>query len=170
MKYPSYQGQRVSEGQSNQGQRASEGQSYQGQRAPEDQSYQGQRAPSSRSAQRGAARSFRITLFNLSGRTLNRTNLAIMHGIFSGNGNDVPPEQVPSPARVVWESESDGFATGTEGSVTYATDAGEVFIHWNNPFVGSNGLGIGVPPPMTASNTNIDGDNVWCDVILMPKL
>src|ERR1700730_4643387 len=112
MNYSSYQKQSVPSGQ-----RASEDQSYQGQsvpsgqRASEDQSYQGQRVR--------AVRSFRITLINLSGRALTRTRIELPHGEFSDNGNAVPPEHVGFPAQVRWESESDGAATGTEGSVTY---------------------------------------------------
>jgi hypothetical protein len=116
-----------------------------------------------------AAHSFAITLRNGSGVALRRTNLTLNHGIFSGNGNAVPPENIPNLTRASWQSESDGFATGTEGSVTYASDAGDVFIHWDNPFVGSNGLGVGVPNSIIVEHGSIDGNDAAVTITLTPN-
>jgi subtilisin family serine protease len=115
-------------------------------------------------------RTFAITLRNLSGLALRRTNIALNHGVFSGNGSAVPPEHIPNNTKAWWESYGDGFATGTEGSVTYTTDAGEVVIHWNNPFVGSNGLGIGHPPSMFVEHGSIDRDNAEVTITLTPNI
>jgi hypothetical protein len=163
MIYPSYQGQRASENPSSsyQGQRASEESSYQEQRASENPFFSYERLKS-----RQAVRSFLIHLRNGTMHVFRRTNISLPHGIFSGNGNAVPPEQIPPRIVGTWESESDGFATGTEGTVTYATPVGDVFIHWNNPYIGSNGLGIAVPAGWSYVNSDISGDNVWCTITI----
>jgi hypothetical protein len=117
-----------------------------------------------------AARSFAITLRNFMGQELSRSNLSIAHGIFSDNGNAVPPERIGNPARVSWQSESDGFATGTQGSVTYATPVGDVFIGWDNPFIGSNGLGVGVPNGFVVEHGSIDGNDANVTITITPNI
>lgn len=100
-----------------------------------------------------AARSFHIRLENWTGTPFKLVGKQLSHGEWSGNGNDTPPENLPSvhldgagdaqPGSVGFGSESDGLATGTEGSCTYrsATEpAVDLDISWDNPYVGSNGF------------------------------
>ena len=119
-----------------------------------------------------AERSFAITLRNVTPLTLTRANMNLAHGEWSNAGNDVPPQEI-GPMNVngaYWSSESDGFATGTEGWVTYNTSAGECLISWNNPFVGSNGFGAAAPAgfKFVPPEPDIGGGNVSVDIILVP--
>lgn len=95
-----------------------------------------------------AARSFSITIQNWTGRQWQRSDVRLLHGEWSQQGQLQPPDTINKlhlndegdarPGVVFFESESDGFATGTEGTVNYTTAEGTVILHWNNPFVGGN--------------------------------
>lgn len=86
-----------------------------------------------------AARSTHVTLENKAGRfNLRLKNAGLDDGVWK-----IQPPQIIGD-RGEWESESDGFLTGTEGRVAYALEdvdgnhLGDLALHWNNPFVGSN--------------------------------
>ncbi|WP_193200732.1 hypothetical protein [Nostoc sp. MG11] len=117
-----------------------------------------------------AARSFNLTLRNVTNLTLHRKNVNLMHGEFSGSGNAVPPENIAPMTRATWQSESDGFATGTEGTVTYGSEVGDFFIHWNNPFVGSNGLGVAVPTGFSYVFGDISGNDANVAITISPNV
>jgi hypothetical protein len=94
-----------------------------------------------------ASRSTHVVLENQAGSfNLRRTKAELDHGIWK----DEPPLLIGNKAE--WESESDGFLTGTEGRVTYALEdvdgngLGELALHWDNPFVGSNSYDESVSP------------------------
>jgi hypothetical protein len=94
-----------------------------------------------------AARSTHVTLTNLAGRlNLRKTSEELDHGEWTSH----PPALVGN--RADWESESDGFATGTEGRVAYEIEndtggaVGTLNLHWDNPFVGSNSYDESVSP------------------------
>jgi Aegerolysin len=105
-----------------------------------------------------AARSVTVTVVNCSKVEWKRTDLKLLGGIWGPNGGTVPPEVIagqiedddgePIRSEVVFGSESNGFATGTEGWVTYTgskksgESIGLMKIHWNNPFSGGNGFGV----------------------------
>src|SRR3712207_44308 len=106
-----------------------------------------------------AARSTHVTLENeLPELNLRRTSDELEHGEWK----DRPPQLVGN--RADWESESNGFATGTEGRVTYQIEdvdgkrIGELRLHWNNPFVGSNEYHESVSP--AAASPTDDGFSV----------
>lgn len=103
-----------------------------------------------------AARSFSITVVNQTGRDWTRGGMSLNHGVWSDDEARVPPEHLPKasldgdgnpqPGVIFFESESQGFATGTEGSVDYNSDRGETLhIFWDNPFVGGNSFSASVP-------------------------
>ena len=101
-----------------------------------------------------AARSTNVTLLNRAGRfNLFKLKQELDHGEWTTE----PPAIIGNLGS--WESESDGFATGTEGRVTYQiqTDEGEVIgqlrLHWDNPFVGSNSYDESVTPQATSATT-----------------
>ena len=73
-------------------------------------------------------------LMNFTGEKLLRKEHNLDHGIWTPD-DTAPPlgEEVDS-----WESESNGFMTGTEGTALYTGPSGSVKLWWNNPFVGSN--------------------------------
>jgi len=83
-----------------------------------------------------AARSVTITLSNRTGYTLSRANWVVDHGIWS----TLPPETIANHTTVTWATESNGFLTGTEGHIYYwIGDTNQwVYLHWDNPYVGSN--------------------------------
>ncbi|MFE2110324.1 Crystal protein ET79, partial [Kitasatospora sp. NPDC059463] len=58
-----------------------------------------------------AARSTTVRLSNWTGCTLTRESWELSHGIWSHE----PPERIADQQRGSWSSESNGFATGTEG-------------------------------------------------------
>jgi hypothetical protein len=79
-------------------------------------------------------RSFEIVLDNNSGFALTKTFDHLCHGKFTPG---LPPPDLIAPnQRVNWASESDGFATGTEGYVKYRIEGNgdTVYIYWDNPF------------------------------------
>ncbi|MFF7727141.1 hypothetical protein [Streptomyces sp. NPDC008001] len=101
-------------------------------------------APSTPSAA-FAARSTHVKFHNGTGCQLNRQSYGLDHGIWT-QGQE-PNATVYNKGDDYWQSESNGFMTGTEGSVTYRTSNCEegwrndrtIRFHWNNPYAGSNG-------------------------------
>ncbi|MFJ8471138.1 aegerolysin family protein [Kitasatospora sp. NPDC094011] len=88
------------------------------------------------------------------GRTYDRLNW----GIWSDN--QLPRGNIPPGRSGSWQSESDGFMTGTEGEVQYLlAGAGNVTVHWNNPYTGSNSYSCTAPAHYTCSRTGGGGDN-----------
>ncbi len=96
-----------------------------------------------------AKRTTRVTLSNNTPFQLNVVGSGVVcHGKWTEGGWTPPPTIAPMTAGH-WQTQSDGFATGTEGWIKYViqntgTDSGsggipcldeEVYIHWDNPFV-----------------------------------
>jgi hypothetical protein len=115
-----------------------------------------------------AARSTHVRLENLSGRlNLRLLDKSLDHGEWTVQ----PPQLIGNAGE--WESESAGFATGTEGRVSYQIETvdeeimGRVDLHWDNPFVGSNSYEESVLPRATSAtdqgfsvgHVGGDGDN-----------
>ena len=94
-------------------------------------------------ATQGAARSDRIIIKNDTDRTMIFVSGKAQHGIVTTN----PPSSIAAAGVGVMFAESSGIATGTEGTVTYRLDGvpGEVSIHWDNPFAGSNSANGSAP-------------------------
>lgn len=104
-----------------------------------------------------AARSFGITVLNWTGTHWTRNGMSLDHGAWSNNGGLVPAEHIPpvfinddgdaAPGFVFFESESDGFSTGTEGNCDYNADngAGNFSMFWDNPFIGGNRFSAQAP-------------------------
>jgi hypothetical protein len=80
------------------------------------------------------ARTYDLFLTNESGFTLTKTFDHLCHGIFTPAL--APPGSILSGQQMRWKSESDGFATGTEGYVKYRIEGtgDTVYIYWDNPF------------------------------------
>lgn len=102
-----------------------------------------------------AARSTHVTLENRA-RFLNLKRTAVQ--IEAGEFTSPPPQLIGDHGD--WRSESNGIFTGTEGRVTYQIETvdgdrvGEVRLHWNNPFVGSNSYDESVDPAPTGPSDN----------------
>ena len=106
-----------------------------------------------------AARSTHVILENRAGPfNLRRTDMGLDHGEWT----DPPPQLIGNKAE--WQSESSGVMTGTEGRVTYQIEdidgkrLGELSLHWDNPFVGSNSYDESVVP--AATHTDLNGFSV----------
>ena len=108
-----------------------------------------------------AARSVTCTLFNESAsHDLTLVEATLEHGIWSRQGE--PPGVVPRGSEGVWESESNGFMTGTEGRAVYAVGDSAVLVafHWNNPFIGENSFSQRVVPPESGSPSGLHLEDV----------
>jgi len=92
-------------------------------------------------------RSIRITLQNNTSSTLTLLKKGVCHGEFT-DGLEPRLPRIPPKGADVWQTESSGIATGTEGWIKYALEdpgndptSGEacvrelIYIHWDNPFI-----------------------------------
>ncbi|MFD5921354.1 Crystal protein ET79 [Kitasatospora sp. NPDC058201] len=105
-----------------------------------------------------AARSTHVTLGNNTGHQLTRTYDSLSRGIWSTN--QLPPGDIPAWHSGSWQSESDGFLTGTEGEVQYnLAGVGAVTVHWNNPYAGSNSYSCTVPVYYSCVRSGGSGNN-----------
>lgn len=100
-----------------------------------------------------AARSVVVVLVNTTDRSLTKEDENLSHGQWDSE----PPSSIGPQSQVSWKTESNGFATGTEGEVNYHVDQlGDVIqipspdpaplhLHWDNPFIGSNSYDESAP-------------------------
>ncbi len=109
-----------------------------------------------------AARSVELTLDNNTGYQMTRVRMSLSGGIWGANGARVPPEVIVVGGAGVWSSDSEGFATGTEGDVVFrvGNTGAELRLYWSNPYVGSNtifadgGGSLAVSSPADVSGNN----------------
>jgi hypothetical protein len=113
-----------------------------------------------------AARSFFIEVVN-AGPDLFRKDIGLDHGEWSNGGSFVPPEHIPHRSRAQWESESDGFATGTQGHAIYGSNEGDVGFFWNDPFVGSNSFTVNHDSTLQVTWGDISGNNAAVTVTIL---
>ncbi|GAA2260137.1 hypothetical protein GCM10010430_50250 [Kitasatospora cystarginea] len=107
-----------------------------------------------------AARSTHVILQNRTTSTMDRTSSSLQHGTWSENM--LPPDKVYPFANGAWQSESNGFMTGTEGRAVYNMfGVGNVEIWWDNPYSGSNKYSCDVPEGYTCSRDGGGGDNAY---------
>ncbi|MFD8979027.1 Crystal protein ET79 [Streptomyces sp. NPDC059564] len=103
-------------------------------------------------------RSVRVKVVNGSGTLLARTGAELKWGIWSGDS--LPPSLINPNARADWQTESEGFMTGTEGSAEYVlAGGGKVVFRWNNPFSGSNSYACEVPATHSCATAGGGGKN-----------
>ncbi|MFJ9690834.1 aegerolysin family protein [Kitasatospora sp. NPDC101183] len=103
-----------------------------------------------------SARSTAVSLYNGTTSTIYRNYSDLSHGVWD---DATPPENIEANKTGSWGSHSSGFMTGTEGEVRYQVAGGQVVIHWNNPFSGSNGYSCSAPRGYTCSWTGGSGNN-----------
>ncbi|WP_031079680.1 aegerolysin family protein [Streptomyces sp. NRRL S-118] len=105
-----------------------------------------------------AARSTHVTFNNHTDRLMARTDARLSWGVWTAN--QYPPEAIPPGNTRSWQSESEGFATGTEGEATYVLQGvGNVKVRWNNPYVGSNSYECSAPAGYQCRRSGGGGDN-----------
>lgn len=106
-----------------------------------------------------AARSVTIKVQNDFDVALVFDHDSLQHGIWGSN----PPPRIEPATTSQWVAESDGVATGTEGTVWYRLDVpgttGLVRLHWDNPFVGSNNYDQGGPDVLTVKRIGSGSGN-----------
>lgn len=111
-----------------------------------------------------SARSVRATFKNGLKVTLHLLNASLSHGEWTTN----PPASIAPGGTGEWQSDSNGFMTGTEGTCTYQfVYIGEseptiqsVKLYWDNPFSGGNGYSITCSTPaIKVSWSEGNGDN-----------
>ncbi|MFD8694036.1 Crystal protein ET79 [Kitasatospora purpeofusca] len=103
-------------------------------------------------------RSVKVNVNNYSGALLGRIGAGLDGGIWTGNS--LPPSAINNGDRARWQSESEGFATGTQGSAEYLlSGGGKVTFRWNNPFAGSNSYSCEVPPGHNCTTSGGGGKN-----------
>ncbi len=114
---------------------------------------------------KGAARSTQVTVKNKSSVDLARVEAGLAHGIWSKDS--FPPETIVAGDTVSFQTESDGFMTGTEGKAKYyAVSHGIVALHWDNPYSGSNKYDVDVPSGIHASTSGGGGNNAHWEVTI----
>ena len=105
-----------------------------------------------------AARSTLVHFHNLTESSLTLVDENLSHGVWTRDS--LPPDSISAQSQnASWQSESDGFMTGTEGHVNYHMDAGDVYMHWDNPFAGDNSYADNAPAGYSISHTEGSGDN-----------
>jgi len=111
-----------------------------------------------------AKRSVIVKVQNKSSATLFLGNASLSHGIWSDNM--YPPNQIMPGANIQFASESQGFATGTQGDALYTAidlnnsqNNGPVQLHWDNPFSGSNSYGQSQPWFLRVTPSGGGGNN-----------
>jgi Aegerolysin len=114
-----------------------------------------------------AARSTLIRLHNRTPYTLRRIDANLDHGAWT-DPHEPPPAIAPGSI-VLIESESSGIGTGTEGTFRYASDGGgELYFHWDNPFVGRNSYSQSAPTNSGLCFGGGTGNNADLDLLLVP--
>lgn len=116
-----------------------------------------------------ATRSTRITLVNDTDEDLTLTSSSLDHGEWSDGFES--PVNIGPHAAAVFQSESAGFMTGTEGTVTYAIggDGDEITVHWDNPFAGSNTHWESLSHGFELTRTGHDDANAELELTLQPS-
>ncbi|MBO1413041.1 aegerolysin family protein [Streptomyces sp. FH025] len=112
-----------------------------------------------------AARSTQVSVVNWTGCELRLVNSWLDHGVWSDGLAPVAVMSDGSTGR--WQSESNGFLTGTEGHVIYdaencqngALNGKRVQLHWANPYAGSNSYDTAGSDPMFRFAMNGGGGN-----------
>jgi hypothetical protein len=106
-----------------------------------------------------AARSVSVSFTNKSGVALTFGGSSLLHGEWTTE----PPARIEAGQTVSWESESNGVATGTEGTAYYDVEGlgitSRSLFHWDNPFIGSNSYSEFYPETFKASRSGGGGDN-----------
>jgi len=107
--------------------------------------------------ERSSSRSVRITVKNVTSQPL-ACGDAILDG---GEWASYPPDSIDSMASGVWVTQSNGFATGTEGRATFKLGYGDaVFtVRWNNPYIGSNDYSCTAPQGYSCSRAGGSGND-----------
>ncbi|MFD9130428.1 aegerolysin family protein [Kitasatospora sp. NPDC059571] len=113
-----------------------------------------------------AARSVLVQVDNWTQCEMDFVSASLSSGTWTGI--DWPPATITNSTWGVWQSESNGFMTGTEGKATYqlhkcvnpADEYKWVSFHWDNPYAGSNSYDTkGTSSGVKITRSGGSGDN-----------
>jgi hypothetical protein len=104
---------------------------------------------------------------------INRTTLPLQyvggsasHGVWKTN----VPSSIAPGAYGDWETESNGFMTGTQASITYGLQGvGNVTLSWDDPFSGSNSYSVQAPAGYTVDRVGGPGNRTTVFFHLRPN-
>ncbi|SCX27936.1 hypothetical protein DSM25558_4335 [Agrobacterium sp. DSM 25558] len=89
-----------------------------------------------------AARSTIWTITNATDSDWSLSSSTLNHGVWASN----PPQTIKAGATASFTAESNGVATGDEGTVVYSFSGGSASFYFDNPFFGSDDYTVAVPP------------------------
>jgi hypothetical protein len=115
---------------------------------------------------RNSSRSVAIVVVNNTTSPLG-CSTAVLDG---GEWASYPPDATPAGASARWRTQSNGFATGTEGRVTLAvgSSSSTVTINWNNPYWGSNAYSCDATGGYRCTWSGGDGNDSTITVTISP--
>jgi hypothetical protein len=126
-----------------------------------------------------ADRSASITVQNWTGKTWRKTNTSLPHGEWSHGGDLTPPDEIPPvsldgdgdprPGMVYFEAESQGFATGVEGTVNYTSPFGDISIYFDNPWWGTDSFSVTGPDSLSLTWDTFTGNNASTTVVIRKR-
>lgn len=109
------------------------------------------------------------TLINKTDKTL--TLVTQSQHLDHGEWTTLAPPSVDPHDIAEWMSESDGFATGTEGRLNYLIDGepetNTVWCYWDDPFSGDNKYNASAPP---GYKVTFKGSTDGTDAVVVYKL
>ncbi|OJJ42650.1 hypothetical protein ASPZODRAFT_137037 [Penicilliopsis zonata CBS 506.65] len=117
-----------------------------------------------------AVRSVVVVVNNFTSNELKRISVDMVHGILTPN--NPPPETISANGPGSFEVESQGAATGVEGTIKYKIDdSTDLIIYIDNPFIGSNSYNVTTTgsDEYEAPYVGGNGDNATISVTLQAK-
>ena len=115
---------------------------------------------------RSSSRSVTIVVVNNTSAPLT-CGTAVLDG---GEWASYPPDSIAPGASARWRTQSNGFATGTQGRATLdiGSPSSTLTINWNNPYWGSNAYACTTTGGFRCSRSGGDGNDSTITVTLSP--
>ena len=119
-----------------------------------------------------AARTVHVIFNNNTLFTLRKIEESLDHGEWTEQWH--PPQTIGPGRSAEWRSESDALitGTGTEGSIKYqiGDSANSLYIHWDNPFIGTNKYNESVTDGFELFHTGGSGNDTTVVFTLAPTV
>lgn len=88
-----------------------------------------------------ASRTVVWKITNATNEALVLSQKVINHGVIK----DELPSEIAAGDTLTVNAESDGFMTGTEGTITYSGKSGDFIFYFDNPYIGSDDYSVTLP-------------------------
>jgi hypothetical protein len=109
-----------------------------------------------------SVRSTTIVLIDQSGTGLFFISSNLDHGIWTAGCDPSTTKIIPNGQRISFSNQSNGFATGDQGSVVY------FIINWDNPFTGSDSYGVQISSKYTyKAPFPSSGDDAYYEITIL---